>query len=76
MLWHAITLLREYRGDGHVAALLDAGLSGLDALITHTATGPRFTVAAAKADPRLVRRRVGGRQPPTCSAAACSTATA
>ena len=23
-LWHAITLLREYRGDGHIAALVDA----------------------------------------------------
>jgi hypothetical protein len=49
VLWHAITLLREYRGDGHVAALLDAGLSGLDALVTHTATGRGFTDAAAKA---------------------------
>jgi hypothetical protein len=48
-LWHAITLLREFRGDGHVAVLLGAGLSGLDALITHTATGRGFTVAAAKA---------------------------
>jgi hypothetical protein len=48
-LWHAVTLLREYRGDGHVAVLLRSGLSGLDALITHTATGRGFTVAAAKA---------------------------
>jgi hypothetical protein len=48
-LWHAVTLLREYRGDGHVAVLLGSGLSGLDALITHTATGREFTVAAAKA---------------------------
>jgi hypothetical protein len=38
-LWHVITLLREYRGDGHIAALRSNGLSGLDALITHTATG-------------------------------------
>lgn len=38
-LWHAITLLREYRGDGHIAALVTNRLSGLDALITHTATG-------------------------------------
>ena len=35
-LWHALTLLREYRGDGHIAALQTAGLSGLDALVTHT----------------------------------------
>ena len=48
-LWHAITLLREYRGDGHVAALLDGELSGLEALITHCATGYGFTEAAAKA---------------------------
>jgi hypothetical protein len=49
VLWHAITLLREHRGDGHVAVLLTAGLSGLEALITHTATGRGFTEAAAKA---------------------------
>jgi hypothetical protein len=39
-LWHAQTLLREYRGDGHVAALLTAGLSGIEALVTHAAAGP------------------------------------
>ncbi|HZC73766.1 MAG TPA: hypothetical protein VE442_23955 [Jatrophihabitans sp.] len=49
VLWHAVTLLREFRGDGHVSALLSAGVSGLDALITHTATGRGFTEAAAKA---------------------------
>jgi hypothetical protein len=38
-LWHAQTLLREYRGDGHVALLLTDGLDGLGALITHAATG-------------------------------------
>jgi hypothetical protein len=48
-LWHAVTLLREYRGDGHVAALLHADLSGLEALVTHTATGRGFTEAAARA---------------------------
>jgi len=39
VLWHAQTLLREYRGDGHVALLLTEGLDGLGALITHAATG-------------------------------------
>jgi len=39
VLWHALTLLREYRGDGHVALLLSEGLDGLGALITHAATG-------------------------------------
>lgn len=38
-LWHAITLLREFRGDVHIAALLTAGLDGLDALIVHAASG-------------------------------------
>lgn len=48
-LWHALTLLREHRGDGHIAALLAHGLSGLEALITHTATGRGFTQPAAQA---------------------------
>ncbi|MBO3677702.1 hypothetical protein [Streptomyces sp. NEAU-YJ-81] len=32
-LWHATTLLREHRGDGHVAALVAAGLDGCEALV-------------------------------------------
>ena len=48
-LWHAATLLREHRGDGHIAVLVRSGLSGLDALITHCATGRGFTEPAAKA---------------------------
>jgi hypothetical protein len=47
-LWHGASLLREYRGDGHLAALLDADLTGLEALITHTATGRGFTEEAAR----------------------------
>lgn len=47
-LWHALTLLREYRGDGHLCALVDAELSGLEALVTHCATGKGFTEPAAK----------------------------
>ena len=39
VLWHAQSLLREFRGDGHIAALVAAGLSGLEAAITHVATG-------------------------------------
>jgi hypothetical protein len=38
-LWHAQSILREYRGDGHVALLVTHGLSGLDALLTHAAAG-------------------------------------
>jgi hypothetical protein len=39
VLWHAQTLLREFRGDGHLTALLVAGVDGLDALVLHAATG-------------------------------------
>ncbi|MEV0291978.1 hypothetical protein [Nocardia sp. NPDC050710] len=39
VLWHAQSLLREFRGDGHVALLLTEGLSGIEALITHSGTG-------------------------------------
>jgi hypothetical protein len=34
-LWHAISLLREFRGDGHIAALVTARLDPCEALITH-----------------------------------------
>ena len=49
VLFHALTLLREHRGDGHVAALIGADLSGIEALATHTATGRGFTQPAAQA---------------------------
>ncbi len=39
VLWHAQTLLREFRGDGHIAVLVSEGLSGIDAHVTHIATG-------------------------------------
>ena len=38
-LWHAQSVLREYRGDGHVALLVVHGLSGIEALVTHAAAG-------------------------------------
>lgn len=39
VLWHAQALLREYRGDGHIAALTVEGLSGCESLVTHAAAG-------------------------------------
>ena len=39
VLWHAQTLLREYRGDGHIAAMTVEGLDGCEALVTHAAQG-------------------------------------
>lgn len=38
-LWHATTLLREHRGDGHVAVLTAERLSGRDANVLHAAAG-------------------------------------
>lgn len=38
-LWQLATSLREHRGDGHVAALVSAGLSGLDALLLQVGAG-------------------------------------
>jgi hypothetical protein len=38
-LWQATTVLREHRGDGHVAALVDAGLDGLEAHISIVGAG-------------------------------------
>ncbi|RDI21682.1 SCO6745 family protein [Lentzea flaviverrucosa] len=38
-LFHAQTLLREFRGDGHLAALLRNNVTGLEALVLHAATG-------------------------------------
>ena len=47
-LWMGTSLLREYRGDGHIAALTGAELSGIEALITFVATGRSFTPAMAQ----------------------------
>ena len=41
-LWHAATVLREHRGDGHLAVLASAELDGIEALVTHTASGKGF----------------------------------
>jgi hypothetical protein len=34
-LWHAATLLREHRGDCHIAALVAAGIGGTEAHVLH-----------------------------------------
>lgn len=49
-LWHAVTLLREFRGDGHLACLVDAGLDGIDALVVHAASGevPRSILQSSR----------------------------
>jgi hypothetical protein len=55
VLWHAQTLLREFRGDGHVAALLVAGVSGLESMILHIASG--------EADETFLRKTRGWHRP-------------
>jgi hypothetical protein len=39
-LWHAHYLLREFRGDGHIAVLTADGLTGIEALQLHIAYAP------------------------------------
>ncbi|TXS40822.1 hypothetical protein EAO75_38725 [Streptomyces sp. uw30] len=38
-LWHAATILREHRGDGHIAALMVAGLDPVESLVSFAAIG-------------------------------------
>ena len=47
-LWHACTLLREHRFDGHVAALTVHGLDGLESLITAIAAGSGMDAATMR----------------------------
>lgn len=52
-LWHAATLLREHRGDGHVAALTAAGIGGRESHVFHalaTGTSARAYAAARHLD--------------------------
>ncbi|GAA1389812.1 SCO6745 family protein [Catellatospora chokoriensis] len=39
VLWQAASVLREHRGDGHLAALLTAGLDPCEALVSFAAVG-------------------------------------
>ena len=54
-LWHAATLLREHRGDGHVAALVAAGIGGTEAHVLHAlseGTTRRRSSAGSTTSPR------------------------
>ncbi|MGD9704997.1 MAG: hypothetical protein AB7Q42_17475 [Acidimicrobiia bacterium] len=50
VLWHAATLLREHRGDGHVALLTGFGLSGRESNVFQAAAGnvPRSMIQRAR----------------------------
>lgn len=39
-LWHSIAVIREWRGDGHLAALIDAQLDPTEAVVFHEAQHP------------------------------------
>lgn len=47
-LWHGVTLLREFRGDAHIAALQHAEISGIAALVLHSTVPGGFTADAAR----------------------------
>ncbi|MGZ8177261.1 SCO6745 family protein [Williamsia sp. SKLECPSW1] len=49
-LWHAVSVLREWRGDGHVAALTAAGFDRVEAVVFHEASHP---------DPAVRKRGLG-----------------
>lgn len=49
-LWHASTLLREHRGDGHIALLTAAGIAGREANVLH------FTSVGAPPQIRVIGR--------------------
>jgi hypothetical protein len=51
VLWHAQTVLREQRGDGHVAALLTSGLDPVESLV--------LFAADIAMDPAFMRTRRG-----------------
>lgn len=52
-LWQLVTIIREWRGDAHVAALGAASVTGLEALVLHAATGqvPAKALRATRAWP-------------------------
>ncbi|MGJ6124444.1 hypothetical protein QN239_17915 [Mycolicibacterium sp. Y3] len=49
-LWHATTLLREQRGDGHVAVLAAHGIGGRESNVLHAVAGrvPREMIAPSR----------------------------
>ncbi|GAC67525.1 SCO6745 family protein [Gordonia soli] len=51
-LWYRIAVLREWRGDNHIAALVINGLDAIDAVVFHEAEHP---------DPTIRRRLLGRR---------------
>lgn len=44
-LWHGVNLLREFRGDGHVAALLSENIDGVESILLQVAYDTRLPMA-------------------------------
>ncbi|MFE1381040.1 hypothetical protein ACFW6S_19055 [Streptomyces sp. NPDC058740] len=66
VLWQAATILREHRGDGHLAALLAAGLDPVEALVSFAAVGAAAETTFASrgwtgAEWSAARRRLAAR---------------
>lgn len=61
-LWHACTLLREHRGDGHVAALTAAGIGGRESHVIQAGAGivSREIFAVARRYDEAEWQRVSG----------------
>lgn len=43
-LWHGVNLLREFRGDGHIAALMSEGISGAESILLQAAFSTRISL--------------------------------
>ncbi|WP_415947374.1 SCO6745 family protein [Streptomyces sp. KLOTTS4A1] len=66
VLWQAATILREHRGDGHLAALLTAELDPVESLVSFAAIGaaPEETFASrgwSRQEWAAARERLSGR---------------
>ncbi len=44
-LWHGVNLLREYRGDGHIVALMAEGIDGVESILLQVAFTTRLPLA-------------------------------
>lgn len=73
-LWQACTTLREHRGDGHVAALVAAGISGIEAHLLAVSAGrvpPQVKQARGWSDEEWqeAEMRLASRDPDTMTVA-------
>jgi hypothetical protein len=59
VLWQASAVLREWRGDGHVSALLLAGLEPVEALQLNLALSPDRSRRGPRLSPRRLQRTRG-----------------